>query len=359
MFERVNSYWELQGQELQRRFLKNIILVRLTVWGSKKFKAAGLSRTKDNRTMILRLDKQRGSLSSWPRLFKGDSDGIRCLQAPYRLAGDWTCSKIMKSPSSTEWLQCCLWLKLLHYADRGISCLERPFTFQGRETFFIASDKYEDASIVLMMKPLADSKYLRAETQRDVTLEVEVPYLFDTEDIKVSFSEDALKLEVEDYLSCSRQCWKPRWLIIDDYFHVTWGHHPFLSYFKEFSFSIACTESTFISKDIGRFSLTWCKYVQVRCQKYIDIDLEFCREEKERARFVSVNVAGSMWCLDENVLDGRICSKTLLVIISKPEANEDEVTWKKGELSSIQKSLPYWSSRQRICVPQLSLDGSL
>ena len=44
-----------------------------------------------------------------------------------------------------------------------------------------------------------------------------------------------------------------------------------------------------------------------------------------------MNAAGSMWCLDENVVDGRVKSKTLLVIISKPEANEDEVTWKKGE----------------------------
>lgn len=59
--------------------------------------------------------------------------------------------------------------------------------------------------------------------------------------------------------------------------------------------------------------------------------VSYGREEKDRGNFVAINTAGSMWCLDENRVDGRVQSKTLLIIILKPEPTEDEVTWRKGE----------------------------
>ena len=55
---------------------------------------------------------------------------------------------------------------------------------------------------------------LHVETERDVTLEIDLPSLFDTDDIKVDFGEDGFRLEVEDYLSFSRQYWQPRYILI-------------------------------------------------------------------------------------------------------------------------------------------------
>lgn len=53
------------------------------------------------------------------------------------------------------------------------------------------------------------------------------------------------------------------------------------------------------------------------------------REEKDRADFKAINVSGSLWCLDETA-DEDAKQKTLMIILTKPEATEDEVTWKRG-----------------------------
>ena len=55
-----------------------------------------------------------------------------------------------------------------------------------------------------------------------------------------------------------------------------------------------------------------------------------CREEKDRAKFQAIDPARSMWCLDEGTSSEGRKMKTLLIVLIKPEASEDEVMWKKG-----------------------------
>lgn len=62
---------------------------------------------------------------------------------------------------------------------------------------------------------------LHVETERDVTLKIDLPYLFDTDDIKVDFGEDGFRLEVEDYLSFSRRYWQPRYILDPSHDHIT------------------------------------------------------------------------------------------------------------------------------------------
>ena len=48
-------------------------------------------------------------------------------------------------------------------------------------------------------------------------------------------------------------------------------------------------------------------------------------------QFEAVDIAESMWTLDEGTEPGREPSKVLLISLVKPQPTEDELAWKKGE----------------------------
>lgn len=56
-----------------------------------------------------------------------------------------------------------------------------------------------------------------------------------------------------------------------------------------------------------------------------------CREDRARAQFEAIDIPECLWSLEEGSGAGGEPFKMLLINLVKPEPNEEEVTWKRGE----------------------------
>ena len=122
--------------------------------------------------MALTLPKQECG-ASWQRLFRGDSDGMRCMQPPCSIAGE------NRYACNVEQCQSNLY-------HEGI-----PFLW-------------------CALAPLQNMILHVAETDSEVTLEFELPFWIDEDDLQVDISSTQLNILVRNELSYQRSYWRNR-----------------------------------------------------------------------------------------------------------------------------------------------------
>ena len=106
----------------------------------------------------------------WACLFRGDSDGARCLQPPYTLTG-----AVSSHGRKGSIMFCPGW----------------------------ASAKPATATVLMCIGCVA-------ETDDDVMLELELPFWIDAGDVRVSVTSLGVSVEVRNTLSIQRTYWRNR-----------------------------------------------------------------------------------------------------------------------------------------------------
>ena len=128
-------------------------------------------RTPDNRQFAISLPKaEYGAM--WQRLFRGDSDGVRCLQPLCVITGRQEVPIKQKSAV------------LLH-----------------------------DNVQVWHFLTTCILSHLNAETDSEVMLEFELPFWIEEEDVDVRITDTGLTICVQNELSFQRTYWRNRWVV--------------------------------------------------------------------------------------------------------------------------------------------------
>lgn len=137
-----------------------------------------MCRTADNRVCVLAIPKAEPG-ERWRRLFRGDSDGARCMQPPYALTGAGR-----------------------GRGGRGAGAVRLP----ARQQLLALPPRPRQP-------PLLTRTLLHPETEGEVLLEAELPFWTEPCDVSVTFGERQLAVDVRNGLQLRRTYWRNKWVV--------------------------------------------------------------------------------------------------------------------------------------------------